>query len=88
MLRVAPSLENGTYAYSGRVTTTLSAASAYQGLHHREAGMSGNANERCRMCGKTSESVGHTLAGCSAIAPTQYLARHNKSSQSLVFLRC
>ena len=58
---------------------------AYQGLHHREAGMSGNADERCRMCGKTSESVGHTLACCSAIAPTQYLAGHNKSSQSLVF---
>ena len=47
--------------------------------------MSGNADERCRMCGKTSESVGHTLAGCSAIAPTQYLARHNKALKILFF---
>ena len=27
--------------------------------HHRKIGMSGNADERCRMSGKTSESVGH-----------------------------
>ena len=35
------------------------------------------------MCGKTSESVCHTLAGCSAIAQTQYLARHNKALKIL-----
>ena len=53
--------------------------------HHRKTGMSGNADERCRMCGKTSESVGHILAGCSAIAQTQYLARHNKALKILFF---
>ena len=47
--------------------------------------MSGNADERCRMCGKTSESVGHVLAGCSAIVQTQYLARHNKALKILFF---
>ena len=29
---MAPSLENGTYSHGGRVTRTLSAATAYQGL--------------------------------------------------------
>ena len=36
--------------------------------HH--TGMSGNADQWCRMCGKTSESMGHILAGCSAITQT------------------
>ena len=53
--------------------------------HCRKTGMSGNADERYRICGKTSESVGHILAGCSAIAYTQYLVRHNKALK-LLFL--
>ena len=53
--------------------------------HHRKTGKSGNADERCRLCGKTSGSVGHILAGCSAIAQTQYLARHNKALKILFF---
>ena len=53
--------------------------------HHRKTGTSGDADERCRMCGKTSESVGHILAGCSAIAQTQYLARHNNALKILFF---
>ena len=47
--------------------------------HHTKTGMSGNDDERCRMCGKASESVGHILAGRSAITQIQYLARHNKN---------
>ncbi|XP_068734403.1 uncharacterized protein [Montipora capricornis] len=31
----------------------------------------------CRMCGKGQESVAHVLEGCSAIAQTKYLERHN-----------
>ena len=51
--------------------------------YHRRTGMSGNADERCRMCGKTSERVGHILGGSSAIAQTQYLARQNKALKIL-----
>ena len=47
--------------------------------------MSGNADERCRMRGKAFESVGHILAGCSAITQTQYLARHIKALKILFF---
>ena len=53
--------------------------------HHRKTGMSGNADERCHVYGKTSESVGDILAGCSAIAQTQYLARHNNAFKILFF---
>ena len=53
--------------------------------YHKETGMSRNADERCRMCGETTESVGHILPGCSAIAQTQYLARHNKAIKILFF---
>ena len=53
--------------------------------HHRKTDTSGNADERCRTCGKTSESVGHILAGCTAIVQTQYLARHNKALKILFF---
>ena len=31
----------------------------------------------CRMCGKCQESVAHVVAGCSTIAQTKYLDRHN-----------
>ena len=34
--------------------------------YHRKTGTSGNVDEHCHMCG-TSESVGHIVAGCSAI---------------------
>ena len=54
--------------------------------HHRKTVMSGNADERCRMCGKASESVGHILAGRSAITQIQYLARHNKALKILFFV--
>ena len=53
--------------------------------YHRKTGTSGNVDERCRMCGKTSESVGHILAGCSAIYQSQYVARHNKALKILFF---
>ena len=53
--------------------------------YHSNTGLSGNADEGCRMCGKTSENVGHILAGCSAIGQTRYLARHNKALKTLFF---
>ena len=37
------------------------------------------------MCGKGQESVPHVLAGCSAIAQTKYLERHNSVLRILFF---
>ena len=39
----------------------------------------------CRMCGKGQESVAHVLAGCSAVAQTKYLERHNSVLRILFF---
>ena len=37
------------------------------------------------MCGKGQESVAHVLAGCSAIAETNYLERHSSVLRILFF---
>ena len=39
----------------------------------------------CRLCGKAAESVGHILAGCSALAQSKYLQRHNAVLKILFF---
>ena len=44
---------------------------------------SGSGEERCRICGKATESVPHILAGCGALAQTLYLARHNNALKIL-----
>jgi len=37
-------------------------------FYHRKVGTSGSGEERCRMCGKATESDPHILAGCGALA--------------------
>ena len=54
-------------------------------FYHRKVGTSGSGEERCRMCGKATESVPHILAGCEALAQTLYLARHNNALKILFF---
>ena len=54
-------------------------------FYHRKVGTSGSGEERCRMCGKATESVPHILAGCGALALTLYLARHNNFLEILFF---
>ena len=39
----------------------------------------------CRLCGKAAESVGHILAGCSALAQSKYLQRQNAVLKILFF---
>ena len=39
----------------------------------------------CRMCTKELESVPHVLAGCSALAQTKYMSRHNSALKILFF---
>ena len=40
---------------------------------------------QCRLCGKAQESVAHILAGCSALAQSKYLHRHNCVLKILFF---
>ena len=39
----------------------------------------------CRLCGKAAESVGHILVGCSTLAQSKYLQRHNAVLKILFF---
>ena len=39
----------------------------------------------CRMCHESPESVAHVIAGCSALAQTKYVARHNGALKILIF---
>lgn len=36
------------------------------------------ADIKCRLCGQKEETLDHLLSGCSAMAPKQYLDRHNR----------
>ena len=39
----------------------------------------------CRLCGKAQETVAHILTGCSALAQSKYLHRHNSVLKILFF---
>ena len=39
----------------------------------------------CRLCGKGTESMAHVIAGCSALAQSKYLERHNAALKVLYF---
>ena len=39
----------------------------------------------CRLCGKAAETVAHVLAGCSALAQSKYLQRHNAVLKVIFF---
>ena len=39
----------------------------------------------CRLWGKSSEILAHVLAGCSGLAQTKYLERHNAALKVLFF---
>ena len=54
-------------------------------LYHRKVWTGGSGEERCRMCGKATESVPHNIAGCGALTQTLYFARHNKALKILFF---
>ena len=53
--------------------------------HHKKTGINTSPDVLCRMCGKCPESVPHILSGCSTLAQTKYLARHNSALKILFF---
>ncbi|PFX32844.1 Retrovirus-related Pol polyprotein from type-1 retrotransposable element R2 [Stylophora pistillata] len=46
---------------------------------------SGEGEVRCRLCGKAPESVAHILSGCSALAQSKYLSRHDAALKVLFY---
>ena len=53
--------------------------------HHKKTGINTSPDVLCRMCGKCPESFPHILSGCSTLAQTKYLARHNSALKILFF---
>ena len=51
----------------------------------KKIGMTPVQDMSCRLCGKAPESVPHILAGCSALAQTKYLWRHDSALKVLFF---
>ena len=42
----------------------------------------------CRLCGKEAETLPHILSGCSTLAQSKYLDRHNAALKILFFENC
>ena len=45
--------------------------------HQKKTGVNTTDDIMCRMCGEKPECLAHVLAGCSVLAQTKYLSRHN-----------
>ena len=75
MLHVAERMESSTYTYNSwnrgvAPTTAPDQDIASEGFN--------TANDiMCRMCGEKPECLAHVLAGCSVLARTKYVSRHN-----------
>ena len=64
-----PETEGAVLAIQDQVVSTLS---------YRKHIIGENiVDERCRKCRITTESIQHVTAGCTILAPTEYLRRHN-----------
>ena len=76
--------------YNAPVHTIAGVQELYQQLlptkvYHNRKTKSKVTDEKCRLCGDSLESVQHILSGCSALAQTKYLQRHNNAFKVLFF---
>ena len=51
----------------------------------RKTHTSAEGEVRCRLCGKAPENVAHILSGCSALAQSKYLSRHDAALKVLFY---
>ena len=54
-------------------------------VYHRKKTRTGPDQIMCRLCGKETETVAYILAGCSALAHSKYLQRHNAVLKIIFF---
>ena len=76
---------------SGPSNTIAAVQEPYQQLlptklyHHKETEINTSPDVLCTMWGKSPENVSHIFLGCSSLAQTKYLARHNAALKILFF---
>ena len=46
--------------------------------YHQKHLLKQDLSSTCRLCHRSEEHVGHIIAGCQMLAPTEYTERHNK----------
>ena len=86
MLRLAEGVENWSLKHYSSSARIVPATPADQALPPcKKTGINTGPDVLCRMCGKGPESVPHILSGCSTLAQTKYLARHNSALKILFF---
>ena len=78
-------MEECPNAYHCWGTRALPTAVTYQGLLQPKKTKSHVIDEKCRLWGDSLENVQHILSGCSALAQTKYLQRHNNAFKILFF---
>ena len=59
---------------------------ATRSFHHRI--IKDGTDPQCRICGKHEESIDHIISGCSELAKTEYIQRHNKAAAYLHWKIC
>jgi len=47
-----------------------------------------NVDSKCRKCGNCEEHISHIISGCSILAPSEYLFRHNKVASFIHWMIC
>ena len=79
-------MEECPNAYHRWSTRALPTAVTYQGLLQQKNKITMQVtDEKYRLCGDSLENVQHILSGCSALAQTKYLQRHNDAFKILFF---
>lgn len=57
-------------------------------LYERTVMKKGEVDVMCRKCGKSPESVGHLVSGCSVLAQTEYRRRHDRMGLRVYWELC
>ena len=55
---------------------------------YRNKIMKDGTNPKCRMCHEFDETVDHILSGCTTLAKTEYIQRHNRAAQYIHWKIC
>ena len=75
LLCVAQELGYGVYTHHRGMLELYEQLTATKVYHAHKTQINHPNDTRCRLCGKTAQSIPHVLASCSALAQNKYLAR-------------